>query len=30
MVPEGRGIFARMTVLENLQMGAGSDATRRR
>lgn len=22
MVPEGRGIFARMTVLENLQMGA--------
>ena len=23
MVPEGRGIFARMTVLENLQMGAG-------
>jgi branched-chain amino acid transport system ATP-binding protein len=24
MVPEGRGIFARMTVLENLQMGAWS------
>jgi branched-chain amino acid transport system ATP-binding protein len=22
MVPEGRGIFTRMTVLENLQMGA--------
>jgi branched-chain amino acid transport system ATP-binding protein len=22
MVPEGRGIFSRMTVLENLQMGA--------
>jgi len=22
MVPEGRGVFARMTVLENLQMGA--------
>jgi branched-chain amino acid transport system ATP-binding protein len=24
MVPEGRGIFARMTVLENLQLGAYS------
>jgi branched-chain amino acid transport system ATP-binding protein len=22
MVPEGRGVFARMTILENLQMGA--------
>ena len=22
MVPEGRGVFARMTVTENLQMGA--------
>ena len=22
LVPEGRGVFARMTVLENLQMGA--------
>ncbi|HRO91861.1 MAG TPA: ATP-binding cassette domain-containing protein, partial [Promineifilum sp.] len=22
MVPEGRGVFARMTVLENLEMGA--------
>jgi branched-chain amino acid transport system ATP-binding protein len=22
MVPEGRGIFTRMTILENLQMGA--------
>jgi branched-chain amino acid transport system ATP-binding protein len=29
MVPEGRGVFARMTVLENLQMGAyqRNDAT---
>lgn len=24
MVPEGRGVFARMTVTENLQMGAFS------
>jgi len=23
MVPEGRGVFARMTITENLQMGAG-------
>ena len=22
MVPEGRGVFARMTITENLQMGA--------
>ncbi|RCU27015.1 ATP-binding cassette domain-containing protein, partial [Acinetobacter baumannii] len=22
MVPEGRGVFARMTIVENLQMGA--------
>ncbi len=22
MVPEGRGIFARMSILENMQMGA--------
>src|SRR3982750_2200933 len=22
MVPEGRGVFARMTIMENLQMGA--------
>jgi branched-chain amino acid transport system ATP-binding protein len=31
MVPEGRGVFTRMTILENLQMGAysvtGADAT---
>ena len=30
MVPEGRGIFARLTVTENLEMGAFSAVTRRK